>query len=156
MVLSYDVASINYYRPQTKFAKVMLCFYTCLSVHRVGVSRPRPREEVGGRAWGVSWPRSRAEGQGVWPGGCPGPHLGCPGPHPVGSRHRPGGVSRPRPGGCPGPDPWGMYPSTEADTTAAAGGTHPTGMHSCYLFLLILMSQRCHWWIQGLPSGPFS
>ena len=44
----------------------------------------------------------------------------------------PVGVSRPTPwgeaegsgqGGSPGPHPW---------TATAAGGTHPTGMHSCY------------------------
>ena len=45
-------------------------------------------------------------------GGSPGPHSeGYPGPHP-------GGVSRPRPRG----------PKKMA---TVAGGTHPTGMHSC-------------------------
>ena len=56
--------------------------------------------------WVVSWPT---------PGG------GSPGPHPR-------GVSRPTPGGC-------IPACTEADphppTATAAGGTHPTGMHSC-------------------------
>ena len=47
-----------------------------------------------------------------------------------GSRPRPRGVSRPRPGG-------GVYipTCTEADIppqmATAAGGTHPIGMHSC-------------------------
>ena len=40
-----------------------------------------------------------------------------------------GGVSRSTPGGC-------IPACTEADppqlTAAAAGGTHPTGMHSCH------------------------
>ena len=66
----------NFYRPQTKFAKVM--FYRCLSVH-------------GGRAWRGGM---RSTGR-VWQGAMHG----------------------------------------RADTTGYgqwAGGTHPTGMHSCW------------------------
>ena len=77
-----------YYRPQTKFTKVMFLHLSVgHSVHK-GVSRPRPGGEVGGSAWGVSRPRPRGEvGESAW--GCPGPGWG---------------VSRPRLGG-PDPDP---------------------------------------------------
>ena len=60
------------------------------------------------------------------------------GPHPArrvrGVARR---VSRPTPGRVPGPYPGGLcIPAcNEADITqqkaTAAGGTHPTGMHSC-------------------------
>ena len=57
---------------------------------------------------------------GVWPGGSPGPHLGGLQAH----TH-------------------GVIPAcTEADKppppqkATAAGGTHPTGMHSCFLYYL--------------------
>ena len=94
------------------------------------------------------------------PGGSPGPHpggrlrglarRGSSGPHPGGrlgvwlggSMPTPEGVSRPIPrgGGSPGPHPGGgcIPACTEADTprpqqtATAAGGTHPTGMHSCF------------------------
>ena len=47
-------------------------------------------------------------------------------------------------GGSPGPHPWGVgIPAcTEAEppppqqTATAASGTHPTGMHSCYAYIL--------------------
>ena len=65
--------------------------------------------------------------EGAWSGGvC---FRGAPGPR--GSAHR--GV--PGPGGCllpggsgPGRGAWWRPPGT----TTAAGGTHPTGMHSCF------------------------
>ena len=48
-----------------------------------------------------------------------------------------GGLSGPRgvpgPGGSPGGDPPG--------TATAAGGTHPTGMHSCWNKLLLTIYQ---------------
>ena len=51
-----------------------------------------------------------------------------PGPHPGGEVE--GSGLR----GSPGPHPGGDNPArTEADTPAAAGGTHPTGMHSCII-----------------------
>ena len=93
----------------------------CHSVHRGECLGPGPGGRLGGLAGG---------------GGGPGPH--------------PGGVSRPRPGGvqaqaqgwCPGQGPGECIPAcTEADTplqqtATAAGGTHPTGMHSCLLILI--------------------
>ena len=76
------------------------------------MSRPRPR----GQAWGSGW--------GWW----------SPGPHPGGcwgggfwsggglQAHTQGGFSRPRPGG--------VSQHALRQTATAAGGTHPTGMHS--------------------------
>ena len=77
-----------------------------------GVSRSTHKEEV--------------EGSSLW--GSLGPHqCGSPGPHP---------------GGSPGPHLGGLQAHTrgcipactEADPlmATAAGGTHPTGMHSCF------------------------
>ena len=78
-----------------------------------GVSRPRPRGEVGGSGRVCV----QAHTQGL-------------------QAHTQGGVSRPRPGGVQA-EARGCIPAcTEADThpqqtATAAGGTHPTGMHSC-------------------------
>ena len=52
--------------------------------------------------------------------------------------HTHGGLHAHTQGGSPGPHPGGCIPAcTEADPpmATAAGGTHPTGMHSCYLLL---------------------
>ena len=95
----------TYYRPQTKFVKVMFLqvslilstagWYPSMPCS-AGVSRPTPREEV--------------EGSG-------------------------GGVSRPTPEGmcipaCTEADPYPLW------TATTAGGTHPTGMHSCFSGML--------------------
>ena len=81
-----------------------------VSQHALQISRPTPRGEV--------------EESGL--GG------GSPGPHPGGKlRGLAWGVSRPTPGGV-------CIPAcTEADPppqqmATAAGGTHPTGIHSCW------------------------
>ena len=71
-----------------------------------GSPGPHPREKLRGLAW-----------------------EGTPGPHPGVSRPTPGErVSRPRPREC-------IPACTDADTpqqpATAAGGVHPTGMHSC-------------------------
>ena len=117
-----------YYRPQTKFAKVMFLHLSVNhSVH-------------GGGEWYPSIPCR-------W---YPSNLCRFPGPHPRGSLRgltRGGlqvhtqrglqahtrGVSRPTPGrvcipACTEADPplWLM--------ATAAGGTHPTGMHSCHLY----------------------
>ena len=85
------------------------------SVHR-GVPAPEGVPAPGG---GVPAPG----GRGVWSGGgaC---SQGVPAPGGVCSQGVPalGGSG---PGGVPGGDP---------PTVTAAGGTHPTGMHSCILF----------------------
>ena len=132
---------MNFYRPQTKFAKVMfLHLSVSYSVHRGYPSMP-----------------CRSPG-GVYPS------MPCrfPGPHPIGSlRGLARGVSRPTPKGelegsgqrglqahtqgglqahtwgVSRPTPRGCIPAcTQADSplrlTATTGGTHPTGMHPCY------------------------
>ena len=101
------IVLVVYYRPQMKFAKVMFLHLSVShSVHRRGL-----QAHIQGGCWGV-WP---------W------------------------GVSRPTPrGGCWGvwvgdlqAHTWGVcIPAcTKADTPqqtgTPAGGTHPTGMHSC-------------------------
>ena len=83
----------GFYRPQTKFTKVMfLRLPVILFTGRV--SRPRLRGEVAGSARGVSRPR---------PMGGPGPRprgRGCSGPGSEKLGVCPGG-------GCPGSGPWG-------------------------------------------------
>ena len=75
-----------------------------------------------GRSWGV-WPVGGGGG-----GGSPGPHPGgSPGPHLDGSQVQ--GVSRPTPGGVSQHAPRQTPPMA-----TAAGGRHPTGMHSCSYF----------------------
>ena len=104
---------------------------------------PHPGGMLRGLSRGVSRPTPKGEVEGSGLGGF--------------SRHTPGGcVSRPTPRGVsPGPHPGGCIPAcTEADpppTATAAGGTHPTGMHSCYLlffhfiyFSLSSGKQRTH------------
>ena len=128
-----------------------LCFYTCLSVHRRGVvsqhalqvsSRvypsmpcgfPGPHPGGSLRVWlgglqahtgggeveesGLGGLQAHTGGGswGVWPGGSPGPHPGgSPGPHL-------GGVSQ------------HALRQTPRLMATAAGGTHPTGMHSCFI-----------------------
>ena len=114
---------LNFYRPQTKFAKVMFsdaCLSTgervCVSQHTLGraVCIPACTEQGGvcipactGRggvsAWGVS----------AWEGICPG-------------------------GAPPGPEA-DTTPPPPPDTMGngqQAGGTHPTEVHSCLLFSL--------------------
>ena len=89
--------------------------------------------------------RTQGGGLGVLPAGSPGPQPeGSPDPHPGGSpgphlgglqAHTWRGVSRPTPRGVSRFIPRGRVciPAyTEAEPPPpAAGGTHPTGMHSC-------------------------
>ena len=80
-------------------------------------SMPCSRSRGGGvtqHALQVSRPTPRWEVEGSGQDGSPGPH--------------PGGVSRPTPGGC---IPACPEADTPQETATAAGGTHPTGMHSC-------------------------
>ena len=115
-----------YYRPQTKFVKVMFLHLSVShSVHRGGVSPgPHPGGMLRDLAGGVSRPTPgegvprrtpkgglQAHTQGVLG---PGPHLvGCVSQHAL--RQTP-----------PSPTP----PPQQMAT--AAGSTHPTGMHSSY------------------------
>ena len=134
-----------FYRPQRSWGKVIfleVCFKN--SVYGGGgvgggVSRPRPRGEVGESGWGCLGPHPGGM-LGVWPGGVSRPtsreEIGGSGGRGV-QAHTWGvvqaytwGGSRPRPGKC-------IPACTEADTpspqqmASAVGGTHPTGMHSC-------------------------
>ena len=118
-----------FYRPQTKFVKVMFLHLSFShSVHR---------ERCGGGDWYPSIP------------------CRSPGPHPGGRLRGLGGVSRPTPGrGVSRPTPRGCLPSCMLGCIPPrsrgtplgpetrgrhslpprygqqAGGTHPTGMHS--------------------------
>ena len=109
-----------------------LCFYTCLSVHRGGrwypsmpcrspggisqhalqVSRSTLKGELEGSGWGgVSRPTPGGGGlQAHTQGGSPGPYLGG------------GGISQ------------HALRQTPSATATAAGGMHPTGMHSCFVY----------------------
>ena len=116
-----------------------LCFYTCLSFcswgvvsqHALQVSRPTPRGEVEGSGLGGFQAHTWGEVEGSGLGGLQA--------HTQGEVERSGlrGSPGPHPGEPPGPHQGGSPACTEADTphpqqtATAAGGTHPTGMHSC-------------------------
>ena len=50
--------------------------------------------------------------------------------------HGPGGVSGPGGVWSRGVWSWGVLVETPLETATAAGSTHPTGMHSCYIIIL--------------------
>ena len=118
------------YRLQTKFAKVMFLHLSVRhSVHGGGVSQHALqvsvyRGVVSQHALQVSRPTPGGKIEGSGLGGL--------------QAHSPGGVSRPTPGGSPVPHLGGWVsqhalrkaPPPE-QTATAAGGMHPTGMHSC-------------------------
>ena len=84
-----------------------------VSQHALQVSMSTPRGELEGSGWGGLQVHTQGEGLGVWPGGSPGPHLGGVSQHALRQPHLPQLM------------------------TTAAGGTHPTGMHSCILFCFV-------------------
>ena len=96
-----------YYRPQTKFAKVMFLHLSVI-LFTGGVSRPTPRG--GGVGPGGSRPTPKG-GLGVWPGGVQAHTGGDVQAHTWGG----GGVSQHAP----------------QHMATAAGSTHPMGTHSC-------------------------
>ena len=134
----------NFYRPQTKFAKVMSLHVSVIlstgegvvSQDGLQVSRLTPRGVLRGLASGrVSRLTPWGEVEGSGREGSPGPHpggrlrglaWGSPGPHPGGKfRGLAGGSPDPHPGeklrglagGSPGPHPGGRIPAcTEPDT----------------------------------------
>ena len=144
----------HFYRPQTKFAKVMFLHMSVCQQAEWYPSMPCrwypsmpcrfPGPHLGG-AWGV------------WLGGGK-----SPGPHPGGKLSGlawGGGVSRPTPrgrlrvwpgglqahtqGGSPSPHLVGVFQHVLRQTpltATAAGGTHPTGMHSCVIFVYSIVS----------------
>ena len=86
-----------------------------VSQQALQVSRPIPRGSLRGLARGVSRPTPRGEVEGSGLGGL--------------QAHTWGGSPGPQLGGC-------ILACTEAEPplpqmATAAGGTHPTGMHSC-------------------------
>ena len=95
-----------------------------------GSPGPHPRGAVEGdqARVGSPGPHSRGKLRGIWPGGACS-EVAC-------SR----GVPAPRGEGMPAPGGVWRPPPV---TATAAGGTHPTGMHSCSSFFLLL----------GLPSS---
>ena len=112
----------NHYRPQTKLREGYIFTLVCDSVHGGGCLDPDPEGRLGGLA-GEGGCLGPEGGWGFdWGGGVQAHTRGGPGPYW-------GGVQA-QAGGC-------IPTCTEADTpppqhtTTAAGGTHPTGMHSC-------------------------
>ena len=124
----------NYhYRPQRSWGKVIFS-EACVknSVHKGGgVVSQHALQVVSQHALQVSRPTPRGEVEVSGLMGSPGPHLGGLKPTPRGFQaHTQGVLQAHTQGGIPA--------CTEADTPSpkktanAAGGTHPTGMHSCY------------------------
>ena len=124
-----------YYRPQTKFAKVMFLHVSVSHyVFRGRVSRPTPGGVVSGPHPEVSRPTPRGiqahtqEGLKAHTQGSPGPHLGgSQGSHPGGSPGpHPGRVSPgPHPVGSPGPHPGGLQAHTQEGLQAHTPGGSP-------------------------------
>ena len=124
----------------------------CHSVHGGGCLQAHTQGEVEGSGQvGSPGPYPGGEGWGVWLVGSPDPYLGgrlrglaggSPGPYPGGGWGSGWGVSRPRPGGgsrlrwggvCVSQHALRQTPSPMEQTATAADGTHPTGMHSCFI-----------------------
>ena len=143
-VYIYDrYISLHFYHPQTKCAKVM---FLHVSVCPRGDGIPACLAGL----WGCVYPSMPCRFPGPHPrgslrrlaGGSPGPHpggggeWGAPGPHL-------GGVSRPTPGGGAIPACTEIDPPPPRLTATAVGGTHPTGMHSCFSWkFFTLLSHR--------------
>ena len=94
-----------------------------VSQHALQVSRSTPRGEVeGDLAGGVSRPTAKGRLRGIWPGGVSRP---TPKGEVEGDLAR-GGLQAHTRGGL------SQHALRQTPPTAtAAGGTHPTGMHSC-------------------------
>ena len=124
----HPAVMLSYYCPQTKFAKVMFLHLSVShSVHRGVVSE---------HALQVLSQHALQQVSGGWY-----PSMPCrfPGPHPRGKlREITQGVSRPTPGGvCSrGVPAVGRGVWRPPVTATAGGGTHPTGMHSCFQLFL--------------------
>ena len=109
------MGDLNFYRPQTKFAKVMfLHVFVSHSVHRRGDGIPVCLAGL------QAYMQGKVEGSGQG-----------------GLQAHTWGVSRPTLRGVCIPACTEADPSQQ--TAIAAGGTHPTGMHSC------LRNFSIHW-----------
>ena len=135
-----------------------LCFYTCLSVHMGGY----PSMPCRSQGWVVVFQHALQFSRGGSPGPHPGGRLrglaggvsrpttrGVSRPTPrgeLGSLAR--GVSRPTPRGVSRPTTRGVVSQHALRQTpsqlmaTAAGGTHPTGMHSCLKIYLIKIQRH--------------
>ena len=135
---------VFHYRPQRSWGKVM--FLQASVILLTG--------GVWSRGWGVSGPRGVSAPRGVCSGGCllPGEGYLLPG----------GGVSAPGVSalggvcsrvvsalGVPGGD-------TPPGTATAAGGTHPTGMHSCLCMPLCIPENGdvSEWYTMSCSAHP--
>ena len=128
------VTSVNAIFTARKQSLRRLYFYTCLSVHSLSSVSASPRGRFGGSGWGEGvQAHTRSGGSQPMPGG-------------VVQAQAQGEVSRPK--GC-------IPACTEADTpqqmATAAGSTHPTGMHSCYIIINLKTWNRCDSDIQLIP-----
>ena len=108
---------------------------------------PHTGRKLRGLAWGVSRPTMRGKLRGL---------AGGLKAHTQGGKLKSlaWGVSRPTSGVSPGPHLGGSQAHTQGGITAyteadpppqmatAAGGTHPTGMHSCYCYIFGFLSKR--------------
>ena len=106
----------HYYRPQTKFAKVMFLHVSVILSRgwypSMPCSSPGPHPaggEVEGSGWGSPGPHPGGRLRGLARGVSRPTPRGSPGPHP-------GGPPGQHPGGSPGPHPGGCIPAcTESD-----------------------------------------
>ena len=145
---SWYTSSYYYIGIQSNSEIVTFSWYPSMPCRSLG---PHPERRLRGLARGGSpgpYPGGTLRGlaRGVFrptPGGVWGPHPGVSRPTPGGLQSHTRGVSRPTPRGSPGPLPRGVYPSMHwgrhppsPQMATAAGGTHPTGMHSCFFLFL--------------------
>ena len=129
-----ELPSGSFCRPQTKFAKVIF-FHVSVCPRGEGGYLQAHTQQGGWGVWlGGLQAHTRGEVEGSGWVGSPGPHLGRF------FRPTPGGVSRPR--------HWGVsqhalrQTPTPKQTATAAGGTHPTRMHSRSTFVQKKMRQQ--------------
>ena len=133
MLQSRNICERYFYRSQTKFAKVIFLHLSVCPQSVQCLGQPKGGG-LGGSGWGEGvQAHTRSGGSQPMPGG-------------VVQAQAQGEVSRPK--GC-------IPACTEADTpqqmATAAGSTHPTGMHSCYIIINLKTWNRCDSDIQLIP-----
>ena len=112
MIINYHFNYPKFLPPATKLGQsnTSTLSEACVknSVHGGGGGSPGPHlGEVGESGWGLQ-AHTQGGGCGVWLGGSPGPGEGCVSQHAL-----------------------RQTPPSSQQTATAAGGTHPTGIHSC-------------------------